>query len=146
MYCHFDLYKRWLSCMRITFVPMVAMFVASLLHIPFCLLFINIFDMDIRGLAMALSVTDFILLSTVMVYGNCSEKVRPALSMPDRETFSGWGEYLSIALPAAGMICAEWWSFELLTVIAGLLGVTAQASQVILFSVSALIFMPPLAV
>jgi len=132
--------------MRITFVPMVAMFVASLLHIPLCFLFIDVFDMDIRGLAMAHSVTDFILLSAVMIYGNCSDKIKPALSLPDRETFHGWGEYLSIALPAAGMICAEWWAFEVLTVIAGLLGVAEQASQVILFSVSALIFMQPLAV
>ena len=145
-YAHYDLYKRWLACMRITLVPMIAMIVATLLHLPLCLLFINVFDMDIRGLGLASSVKDFVLLTTVMLYGNCSKDIRPALSMPDRETFRGWGEYLKVSLPSTAMICAEWWSFETLTVIAGILGVNQQASQVIIFSVSVIVYMAPLGI
>lgn len=122
-FAHYDLYKRWLACMRITFVPMVAMFVATFLHIPLCFLFVNYFDMGIRGLGMATSVKDCVLLLIVMVYGNCSREVQPALSLPDRESLRGWCEYLKISLPSTIMICAEWWAFEILIIMAGILGV-----------------------
>ena len=36
----FDLNKRWLSCLRITFVPSVAMAIATLFHIVLCYVFL----------------------------------------------------------------------------------------------------------
>ena len=81
--------------MRITLVPMIAMFVATALHIPLCFLFVNGFDMDIRGLALASSIKDIILLATVMIYGNCSKEISPMLHYPDSESLRGWGEYLN---------------------------------------------------
>ena len=71
-YGQFDLYKRWLACQRITLVPMFAMFGSSFLHIPLCMLFVNYYDLDIRGLNIAASIKDFILLLSVMIYGGCS--------------------------------------------------------------------------
>ena len=102
---------------------MVAMIVATVLHIPLCFLFINGFDMGIEGLAIARSVKDIILLATVLIYGNCSDKIRPMLHYPNSESLSGWGEYLKISLPSTVMICAEWWALEILALIAGTLGV-----------------------
>lgn len=42
-WAQFDLYKRWLLCIRNTFVPMVAMIVITLLHLPLCLIFVEVF-------------------------------------------------------------------------------------------------------
>jgi MATE family multidrug resistance protein len=99
------------------------MFIATLLHIPLCYLFVDHFDLDIRGLGLASSTKDFVLLLSVMIYANCNEQVRPALSLPDSSSFSGWGEYLKISLPGTVMMCAEWWAFELLVLLSGILGV-----------------------
>lgn len=52
---------------------MVSSFIATFMHIPLCLLFVFYFDLDIRGLALASSVKDFIALLSVMIYANCSE-------------------------------------------------------------------------
>ena len=41
------------------------------------------------------------------------------------------------------MLCAEWWSFELMTILAGILGVYEQATIVISFNVIAQVFMVP---
>ena len=62
----------------------------------------------------------------------------------DIEAFRGWRPYLQISLPATLMICKEWWAFEILTVLAGVLGVTELASQTVVMTVSALLFMVPL--
>jgi hypothetical protein len=38
-----------------------------------------------------------------------------------REALSSLLPYLSVALPGAAMICLDWWAFEALTLLAGLL-------------------------
>ena len=44
------------------------------------------------------------------------------------------------------MICAEWWAFEILTLLAGILGVTEQATQVLTFSMCATMFQIPMGI
>ena len=78
-YAQFDLYKKWLACQRITFVPLIAILIATSLHVPFCLLFVNYFNLDIFGLGLASSCKDLVLLSSVMIYGSCSKDISPVL-------------------------------------------------------------------
>ena len=129
--------------MRITLVPMIVMFVATCLHLPLCLLFTDVFDLDIRGLSLANSVRDFILFFSVMIYANCSKEVKPAHFMPGAEALRGWCDYMKVALPSAVMICAEWWAFEAFVIIAGTLGVVEQASQIVIQSIIILLFCTP---
>ena len=120
----YDLYKRWLACQRITFVPLIAMIIATILHLPLSYLLAFKCGLDIRGLALASSIKDAALLSILVLYGRCSARIYPSLQPPlSAASFSGWGEYLKVSVPATVMICAEWWAFEILTVIAGLIGV-----------------------
>ena len=44
------------------------------------------------------------------------------------------------------MMCAEWWAFEILSILAGILGVVELASQTINFNMIALLFMIPLGI
>ena len=89
-YGMYDLQKRWLSCQRITFMPMVAMFVAIFIHIILCYLFMNVFEMDIIGLAYATSIKDAVLALSVAIYCYCSEKISKSLTSIGKESFSGW--------------------------------------------------------
>jgi MATE family multidrug resistance protein len=102
----FDLYEKWLSAMQNTFILMVATIFGSVIHVPLCFIFVDHFEMDIRGLPVANAVRDFVILLFVMVYVNCSEKIKPALSLPNWEAFQGWGEYMKVSLPATIMVCA----------------------------------------
>ena len=117
--------------MRITFVPMVAMIVATALYLRLCFLFVDYFDMSIKGLMLADLVKNGGLLLSVMIYGNCSDQVRPAVFLPNLESFRGWGEYRNYSLPSTIMICAEWWAFEVLVIMAGNLGLAEQVAQVV---------------
>jgi len=76
------------------------------LHVPLCFLFVDYFDWGIKGLGLASSTKDFVLIATVMIYGSCSEKIKPLLLTPDLDSFRGWGEYLKVSLPSTVMICA----------------------------------------
>ena len=113
--------------MRITTVPMISQLIASLFHLPMCLLFTFKADMGIYGLGLATSITNFNLLLLTVIQCCFNKKVKQAVTCPGKESFRGWGEYLKVAIPSAVILCSEWWAFEILTIIAGLISVEAQA-------------------
>ena len=132
-YGQYDCYKRWLACMRITFMPMVAMLIATALHFFLCYYFVNVLDWGVDGLPIASSVKDFVLILMVVIYGWCDPKINRALAPINDVCFRGWGEYLAISLPNTIMYCSEWWAYEAIAIMAGILGVTSLASQTICF-------------
>ena len=65
------------------------------------------------------------------------QELEEALFFPNfKDCFSKWGEYFELAVPAALMICFEWWALEILILFSGLLGVDELDANVILMSVS----------
>ena len=84
---HFDLLKKWLASMRITFFPMVASIASSVLYILLCFLFVVYFDMGIIGLAVAISIKDCALFLMTLIYCHCSESVSKVLFPLDSESF-----------------------------------------------------------
>ena len=54
--------------MRITFFPMVAMILTTLLHILLSLLFVIHLDYGVIGLAMAVTCKDFVLYALTTIY------------------------------------------------------------------------------
>ena len=142
----YDLSKRWLACQRLSFVPMVCMIVGTVVHIPLCFLFVNGLDMGIEGLAVASGVKDTILLITIYLYARCSPQISEVLQPLDRDAFKGWGLYLKVCLPSTAMLCSEWWAFEVLTLLGGILGVMELASLTICLNLHALLFRIPLGI
>ena len=56
-YCMFDLTKRFLNCMTITWVPMMAQLVATILHPFWCWLFAVKLEMNILGIGLAYTIS-----------------------------------------------------------------------------------------
>ena len=127
--------------MRNTCVPMIASSVAIAVHFPNCLLLTKYSGLGlVKSLGVASSVTNFFLLFVVIVFCACDNSIRRALRAPGRDSFSGWYEYLKVCLPTTLIMCSEWWILEILTVLAGLISVEAQAVHTIAASGSALMF------
>ena len=64
----------------------------------------------------------------------------------NKDAFTGWCEYLCISIPSTVMICAEWWAFNIMTILAGVLGVTELASYTVCTNVAVVNFMVPLGI
>ena len=56
-YCMFDLTKRFLNCMTISWVPMTAQIVATVLHPFWCYYFVIVRKLDIDGIAISYTIT-----------------------------------------------------------------------------------------
>ena len=93
--------------------------------------------MGIKGLAIASSIKDGVLLSIVMVYMRCSKKISQIMTPIAISAFTNWCEYLKVSIPCTVMLCSEWYAFEIVTVLAGTLGVNEIACQSVVFSIAA---------
>ncbi|XP_047152739.1 protein DETOXIFICATION 14-like [Vigna umbellata] len=90
-------------------------------HVAFS--WLMVFKSGLGNLGAALSIStsywlNVILLGLYMKFSTQCEKTRVPISM---ELFRGIGEFIRYAIPSAGMICLEWWSFELVILLSGLL-------------------------
>ena len=54
--------------------------------------------------------------------------------------------YLKLSLPALVMLCADWWSMQILTVVAGTIGVEEQAAMVTAYTIIYINWMPILGI
>lgn len=90
-------------------------------HIPLCWVLVFKAGLYNIGAAIALCISfwlNVIFLVLYMMYSPTCAKTRAPISM---EIFQGVGEFFRFAIPSAVMICLEWWSFELLVLLSGLL-------------------------
>ncbi|KAA8532787.1 hypothetical protein F0562_032820 [Nyssa sinensis] len=103
-------------------LPMLISSCASLcFHIPLCWMLVFKSGLDNLGAALAMSISywlNVIFLGLYMKHSSSCEKTRVPISM---EMFRGIGEFFRFAIPSAVMICLEWWSFEMLILLSGLL-------------------------
>ena len=79
--------------------------------------------MEVFGLGMATFITNFTIFTMIEVYSFLVPSIRDSLICFDKNALKAWGEYLKLGIPAAIMLCAEWWAFEILVILAGVLSV-----------------------
>lgn len=124
----FDLTKRFLMQVQVAWVPFFANIVCTALHLLWLYILIVRMNLEIVGAGIAMATTGFLLLSSVTAVSYFIPSIRPALFCPNADSFTKWGEYLSISLPIMVMICAESWAMEAFTILSGYVGVADQAA------------------
>ena len=110
------------------------------MHIMWCYLFVNIYGWDLRGVSLATTITYLTLAISINVYAGTLVDIREAYFLPNKETFKDIIPYLKLAIPGCLLLSAEWWMFEILTLISGYLHVDYTATYIILSSLGAQIF------
>lgn len=109
-------------------MPFFANIVCTALHLLWLYILIVLMNLEIVGAGIAMATTGFLLLSSVTTVSYFIPSIRPALFCPNSDSFTKWGEYLSISLPIMVMICAESWAMEAFTILSGYVGVADQAA------------------
>ena len=122
---------------------MIACCVGTVLLIPLTYIFMFTFDLGLNGIPLAQAVQASTILGITTVYCHCKPEIRSVMQPYSCEALFGWKEYLKVSLPATVMMCAEWWAFDVLTFLAGILGVLELASQTICIQLVILLCMVP---
>ncbi|CAL8464323.1 g3858 [Coccomyxa elongata] len=89
----------------------------------------------------------FLLLAGYFLWreSKLRQKGQHTLQTWSLEPFRGWGAYLSIALPGLAMTCLEWWTYEVIVIMAGLLPdvTTSVAVMGVSFDITTITYMLP---
>ncbi|KAK3189565.1 hypothetical protein Dsin_029126 [Dipteronia sinensis] len=112
---------RYLQTQSLTIPMFLSSCVTLCLHIPLCWALVFKSGLGNIGAALSISISywlNVIFLGIYMYFSPACAKTRGPISM---ELFHGIGEFFKFAIPSAVMICLEWWSFELLVLMSGLL-------------------------
>ena len=84
---------RWLNSMRLMHIPMAVAIIGVPLEGILMHLFVNVWQMEMEGIAYAFTITSFFLNVMLQIYQNRVEAIKEALFFPTKETWLHWMEY-----------------------------------------------------
>ncbi|KAF6157911.1 hypothetical protein GIB67_015227 [Kingdonia uniflora] len=119
--------------------------ISVFLHIPLNYLLVVQFKMGIAGVAIAMVLTNLnfsLLLTGFILYSGVYEDSWVAPSM---DCLRGWSSLLGLAIPTCVSVCLEWWWYEFMIILCGLLvnPKATIASMGILIQTTALVYVFP---
>lgn len=120
-------------------------FFAILLHIPINYMLVVVLNLGVKGVSLSTVWTNFNLILFLVAYImiSCVHKSTwPPVSV---ECLKGWGPLVRLALPSCVSVCLEWWWYEIIILLCGLLSnpQAAVASMGVLIQTTALIYIFP---
>ncbi|KAI8031897.1 Protein DETOXIFICATION 48 [Camellia lanceoleosa] len=120
--------KIYLRTQNITLPLILSAALALALHAPINYFLVHRLGLGIRGIAMAAAITDLNLLITLLLYLCFSGICRKSWQQCDSIVcFNDWKTLIGLAVPSCVSVCLEWWWYELMIVLSGLLPNAAEA-------------------
>ncbi|KAF0893362.1 hypothetical protein E2562_024185 [Oryza meyeriana var. granulata] len=119
---------------------------AIAIHLPINYVLVIVLGLGVKGVALASVLANlnlvFFLLAYIFFKGVHKRTGGFVLSA---ESFRGWGELISLALPSCVSVCLEWWWYEIMILLCGLLlnPQATVASMGILIQTTSLIYIFP---
>lgn len=137
---HFDTLRRFLQAQEIFDLPTKTLIFTFTVHVVIVTSTLHYMPYNpIIVCAVTTNVT--LVLDYIILYWLSIEQLNLTNFLsPFKGAFDEWGEYMSLALPSAFILCAEWWMYEVLAIFAGLLGVVYLATLIIIFNTHNLVY------
>ncbi|XP_073145901.1 protein DETOXIFICATION 49-like [Henckelia pumila] len=139
--------RIYLRTQSITIPLTLCAAVSILLHVPINYLLVSKLRLGIKGIALGGIWTNFNLVASLIVYiilSGVYQKTWGGLSM-ECLNLKGWKTLLNLAIPSCISVCLEWWWYEIMILLCGLLSSpkATVASMGILIQTTALIYIFP---
>ncbi|XP_071715812.1 protein DETOXIFICATION 14-like [Rutidosis leptorrhynchoides] len=112
---------RYFLMQSMIFPMLLSSLAALCLHIPVCWGLVYKTDLGNIGAAISMGISmwlNAIFLLFYMMYSPSCAKTRSPISV---DVLYGMKQFFTFAVPSAVMICLEWWSYEFLILLSGLL-------------------------
>ncbi|RLN43257.1 protein DETOXIFICATION 16-like [Panicum miliaceum] len=115
--CH----TRFLQAQSVVVPVMASSGVTAVTHVFVCYALVYKVGMGSKGAALSAAVSYSTNLTILALYVRLSSACKRTWTGFSREAFTGLREFARLAVPSAMMVCLEWWSFELLVLLSGIL-------------------------
>ncbi|XP_068638994.1 protein DETOXIFICATION 51-like [Aristolochia californica] len=137
--------RIYLRAQGITHPLTLASGAGALLNVPVNLLLVSHFRLGVAGVAAASAVSNFAVVMSLMAYVYATGIHVPTWTPPTVECLQGWGPLVKLAAPSCVSVCLEWWWYEIIIILCGLLPdpQASVASMGILIQTTALVYVFP---
>ncbi|KAL7587112.1 hypothetical protein Lser_V15G35930 [Lactuca serriola] len=137
--------RIYLRSQSITLPLSLCAFLSIVLHIPINYLLVTKLGLGIKGVALSSVWTNFNLVASLIIYILISGVYKKTWGGVSRECLRGWNSLLNLAVPSCISVCLEWWWYEIMILLCGLLvnPRATVASMGILIQTTALIYIFP---
>ncbi|GMI77302.1 BUSH-AND-CHLOROTIC-DWARF 1, ZRIZI, Arabidopsis abnormal shoot4 [Hibiscus trionum] len=137
--------RVYLRAQSITLPVTYCSAISVLLHVPLNFLLVVHLKLGVAGVAIAMVWTNlnvFLLVSSFVYF---SGVYKSSWVTPSTDCVRGWASLLALALPTCASVCLEWWWYELMILLCGLLvnPKATIASMGILIQTTSLIYCFP---
>ncbi|KAL5726426.1 Protein DETOXIFICATION 16 [Ranunculus cassubicifolius] len=112
---------RFLQTQNIVFPMVITSGITILVHIPLCWILVFKSGLGYRGAALANTISYWINAILLMVYVKCFPGCKTTWNGFSKEALYDVPNFLKLAIPSAIMICLEYWAFEMVVLLSGLL-------------------------
>lgn len=116
-----------------------------LLHVPLNFLLVVKLKMGIAGVAVAMVWTNLNLFFFLLAFIYYSGVYKDSWVCPSMDCLRGWSSLLALSIPTCISVCLEWWWYELMIMLCGLLvnPKATVASMGILIQTTSLVYVFP---
>ena len=127
--------RKYLQCQGIMQPFVYVATACNIVHVLACLVFISpnsAAAWGVSGAALTLVITYYLNNALIISYCLWSGAHKPTWGGWTWESLEHVPAFLRLAVPGAGMICLEWWCFELMTLLSASLGTRVVAAQTVM--------------
>ncbi|XP_073158037.1 protein DETOXIFICATION 51-like [Henckelia pumila] len=137
--------RIYLRAQGITHPLTLASFVGTAFHLPINYLFVSRLKLGAAGVAAASAASNVMVLLALVIHIWVRGLHVPTWSKPSLECFTGWAPLVRLAAPSCVSVCLEWWWYEIMIVLCGLLvdPKATMASMGVLIQTTSLLYVFP---
>lgn len=137
--------RIYLRSQGITCPLTLAASLAAFIHLPANFLLVTHLHLGAPGVAAASAASNLAFLLFLLLHLHVRGDPDPTWRRPTRECLSGWAPLARLAAPSCVSVCLEWWWYELMILLCGLLPEPkpAVASMGVLIQTTALVYVFP---
>ncbi|KAL8141505.1 hypothetical protein V2J09_014537 [Rumex salicifolius] len=137
--------RIYLRSQTITLPLTVSAALCTLLHVPINYLLVTVLSLGVQGVALGSVLTNFNFVFFLLLYLVRSKSDEVRLFSAECLSLKGFNSLLNLALPSCVSVCLEWWWYEIMILLCGLLAdpTASVASMGILIQTTSLIYIFP---
>ncbi|KAJ7969530.1 Protein DETOXIFICATION [Quillaja saponaria] len=137
--------RIYLRSQGITHPLTLASLAGTILHLPLNFFLVIHLRLGVAGVAGASAASNLSILLFLVAYMWLTGIHEPTWTAPTRECLTGWKPLLLLAAPSCVSVCLEWWWYEIMIVLCGLLvdPKATVASMGVLIQTTSLIYVFP---
>uniref|UniRef100_A0AAQ5XJF8 Solute carrier family 47 member 3 n=1 Tax=Amphiprion ocellaris TaxID=80972 RepID=A0AAQ5XJF8_AMPOC len=118
--------------------------VVNLLNALINYIVIYILHMGVAGSALANTISQFSMAGILYTYIMVKGLHKATWGGWSKECLQDWGSYVRLAVPGMVMLCAEWWTYEIGSFLAGIISEVELGAQSVVYELSNIAYMFPL--